>query len=237
MKRVLVIALFAAFTLLQPGAGWAFDEIDQTDQKRFRSMKTCSGCHLLQPGTHGVVKMIGARMQGADLRSLDMRNADLRRADLRGVNLGKVNLTGAKLKGALLRGANLRGAILRNANLRGADLTGAKMTGADLRGVNLSRTNLQNAAMEDSNLRGAILCRTTMPSGKVENPDCPWWKQEVVNIPTTLAAKSAPVLAKKAEPNPTEQQPRTAAFDPAAFLGRLFHITVTKPADPQADYN
>jgi len=237
MKRISVIAWLVLGTLFVPAAGWAFDETDQIDQKRFKSMKTCSGCHLLQPGTNGVVKMIGARMQGADLRSLDMRQADLRRADLRGVNLHKVNLTGAKLKGALLRGANLRGAILRDANLWGADLTGAKMKGADLRGVNLSRANLLNATMLDTRMRGAILCQTTMPSGEMERPDCPWWKQETWKAPAKVASQGAPTLQSETKPIPIKNQAKPAPVDASTFLGRWLHITVTTPVERAADFN
>ena len=59
-----------------------------------------------------------------------------------------------------LRDANLRGARLENHDLYFADLTGAKLRGATM------------DTSADA-LMWVILCRTELPSGRVENRDCP----------------------------------------------------------------
>jgi len=220
------------FAVMLSTAAAAFDEIEQTDQRRFKSMKSCSGCHLLQAAPGGIVKMIGAELQGADLRQLNLRAADLRRADLRGVDLRGVNLAGAKLKGALLRGANLQGANLQAAGLAWAVLHGANLDGADLRGADLRRADLTNASMQNADLRGATLCRTVMPSGIVRNPDCQWWKiQEKPEGSHNAAAKSA---APAPQPATKQGRKNESGLDVTAFLGRIFSFVVTSPDDTEA---
>ncbi len=119
MKLPLAIALLIAAQM--PLAAAAFDEVEQTDQKRFKSMKTCAGCHLLQPRQSGPLKMIGANFLGADLRQLDLRSADLRRADLRGADLSRANLTKASLQGADLRGVTYCRTILPSGDMKASD--------------------------------------------------------------------------------------------------------------------
>jgi len=123
---------------------------------------------------------------GADLRGQNFGGADLRNANLRGVNAAGVDFSDAVLTGADLTGANLRGADLVNSYLDGTRLIrarldraqffgayvertqfrGANLTGADLAGIEGSHTR----AVRD--LRRAILCRTTLPDGRVSNRDC-----------------------------------------------------------------
>ncbi|MBT5193766.1 MAG: hypothetical protein HOM07_15565, partial [Rhodospirillaceae bacterium] len=73
MMRFVIAMIFAGLLALASSGASAFDEVDQKGQKRFKSMKTCAGCHLLQPGRNGKVKMIGANLLGSDLRQLDLR--------------------------------------------------------------------------------------------------------------------------------------------------------------------
>jgi uncharacterized protein YjbI with pentapeptide repeats len=236
MNRSFAAICTLVFIVLFSTAGAAFDEIDQTGQKRFKSMQSCSGCHLLQAAQGGVVKMIGANLEGVNLRKLDLRAADLRRANMRGVNLQKVNLAGAKLKGALLHGANFQQANLQGAGLAWAILRGANLMGADLRGANLSRADLTNASMQKADLRGATLCRTIMPSGLVKNPDCQWWKIETPSGGNKWAAETAAPSPDK----PSMRAPHATAnngpdLDLAAYLGRIFDFAVTQPDDRAAD--
>ncbi len=239
MKQILAAFGAVIFVVLVSTVAAAFDEIDQTGQERFKSMKSCSGCHLLQVARGGVVKMIGANLKGVDLRKLNLQAADLRRADLRGVDLQKVNLAGAKLKGALLRGANLRQANLQGAGLAWAVLRGANLEGADLGGANLSRADLTNASMQNANLRGAILCQTIMPSGVVNKPDCQWWKIEPQSDGNKRAAEtSAPALDKSAG-RPAQAMVKPAGksgpgLDIAAFLGRIIAFAATIPGGTEA---
>ena len=225
MPRLLAFCLIIIMAALSPLSGWAFDEIDQTDQKRYKSRKSCSGCHLLQRGPDGRLKMIGAELEGVDLRKLNLRAADLRRADLRGVNLAEVNLQDARLKGALLRGANLRQANLRGADLYGADLTGAEMQGADLRGSNFARADLSQALLANTRMEGAVLCRTTMPSGTIRNPDCQWWKPQ-----------AAIKTAETPPPRVDEKRQKPNGGD-TGFLIRIFGITLNAPGKSGADIN
>jgi hypothetical protein len=68
--------------------------------------------------------------------------------DVRGSNLSNINLRGAAAWKADFRGANLSGACLVDANLLGAKL------GASV------------------NLDKAILCRTVLPDGRIDNSSC-----------------------------------------------------------------
>jgi uncharacterized protein YjbI with pentapeptide repeats len=235
VKLPLAIALLIAAQM--PLAAAAFDEVEQTDQKRFKSMKTCAGCHLLQPRQSGPLKMIGANLLGADLRQLDLRSADLRRANMRGLDLRQVNLSRARLKGAFLRGADLRRANLRDASLWGADLSGADLRRADLRGADLSRANLTKASLQGADLRGVTYCRTILPSGDMKAPDCQLWNAEPVrNKDRPLQARSVPEKAKVAAPDKVEQRPSDGA-NFGSFLSRLFSFSLTPPAEPRENFN
>jgi uncharacterized protein YjbI with pentapeptide repeats len=225
VKLPLAIALLIAAQM--PLAAAAFDEVEQTDQKRFKSMKTCAGCHLLQPRQSGPLKMIGANLLGADLRQLDLRSADLRRANMRGLDLRQVNLSRARLKGA----------FLRDASLWGADLSGADLRRADLRGADLSRANLTKASLQGADLRGVTYCRTILPSGDMKAPDCQLWNAEPVrNKDRPLQARSVPEKAKVAAPDKVEQRPSDGA-NFGSFLSRLFLFSLTPPAEPRENFN
>lgn len=121
----------------------------------------------------------GVQLGGADLRRIvlvraNLRDADLMDAVLSGARLSRADLRDADLTNAYLDRADLRGANLSGARLDGAYLTGARLDRANLRGVDLRRIQLDVDTRGDfiSNLSRARLCRTTMPSGKVENRDC-----------------------------------------------------------------
>ncbi|MFP6749622.1 MAG: pentapeptide repeat-containing protein, partial [Alphaproteobacteria bacterium] len=228
---MIAIGLAAVFAAPPLGVALAFEEIDQIGQKRFKSMKTCAGCLLLQPGKSGKVKMIGANLLGSDLRNLDFGSADLRRANLRGVNLQQVNLAGAQLTGALLRGADLTRANLQGTDLRGADLTGANLAAANLRGANLSQTNFTGANLRGADLRGAAFCQTVMPSGAVKKPECQWWR---IEAPPIVESKPT-VREAPAKPPPVTAGGSKAAVGAAAAarqtsaLTRFFRVAVRPP--------
>lgn len=102
-----------------------------------------------------------------DCPRCDLSYANLMNANLFGADLVQANLRGADLSYAKLRDANLAGADLSGANLAGAYLWEADFTGADLTGANLTDVDLTRAVM-----RGAVLCNTAMPDGRVQNVGC-----------------------------------------------------------------
>ena len=69
-------------------------------------------------------------------------------------------------------GCDLIGAYLIGAYLSSANLIGANLSGADLSLADLSLANLSGANLSGTNLSGAILCKTTMPDGHVEDSGC-----------------------------------------------------------------
>ena len=234
MKLPLASALLIAAQT--PLAAAAFDEVEQTDQRRFKSMETCAGCHLLQPRQSGPLKMIGANLLGADLRKLDLRSADLRRANMRGLDLRQINLSRAQLKGSFMRGADLRRANLQDANLWWADLTGADMRRADLRGADLSRANLTKASLHGADLRGVTYCRTIMPSGEMKAPDCQWWNKEMArNLDRPMTAWSGPGKTMAAAPEGVVKQSSERPIK-GSFLSRLFSFSLTPPAEPEETF-
>jgi uncharacterized protein YjbI with pentapeptide repeats len=89
-------------------------------------------------------RLAGIHARGAEMYEAGLFAADLAGADLRGVDFGDDDLSGAVLSGADLRGAKFDY----------PDLEFADLSGADLRGVSL---------------KGARLCDTVMPDGKVRN--------------------------------------------------------------------
>ncbi len=92
-------------------------------------------------------------------------------------DLSGVDLTNSFLAGATLFRSNLSGANLTNADLFGADLTDVNLTGANLSGANLGNSRLVDANLTDADISGAvfdsaIICKTTMPDGKIDNSGC-----------------------------------------------------------------
>ncbi len=62
---------------------------------------------------------------------------------------------------------------ISRANLRGANLSGANLTAANLSGACLIDANLTGAIIaNNTNLYYAVLCRTTMPDGSINNSGC-----------------------------------------------------------------
>lgn len=121
---------------------------------------------------------IGAIFISADMTDVGIINSIMREADFAGAILVNANITNADLRNAVLTGADLSGAQIVGALLRGADLSGANLSGATL-----DRSSITDADLTDADLTGAtivrmslssaILCRTTMPDGSVNNDDCP----------------------------------------------------------------
>ena len=71
-----------------------------------------------------------------------------------------------------LTNANLEAMDLHGADLYYATLTGANLSKADLSQADLSGANLTGVDLREANLRGAILCKTTMPDGVIDNSSC-----------------------------------------------------------------
>lgn len=113
-----------------------------------------------------VLTVIGRRDADKDPNDkvLDLRRTNLRGADLSNANLQRVFLFKANLRDAFLGGANLQGANLLEANLRG---------------VNLIGTNLQGVIqLTEEQLSEALLCKTILPDGAVNNRDCQSLKEK-----------------------------------------------------------
>ncbi|MGN6692785.1 MAG: Ig-like domain repeat protein [Aquihabitans sp.] len=132
----------------------------------------------------GGASLRDAMLPGADLADKliggsDWTRADVHGANLRGAFMGYIVLQDANLADADLHGAYVLLANLRHADLRGADLTQAHLGGSDLTGADLTDANLAGADLSSPppypqiNLTGAVFCRTTMPSGEINNSGCP----------------------------------------------------------------
>jgi hypothetical protein len=68
---------------------------------------------------------------------------------------------------------DVQGANLSQANLTEAQLAGADLRGVDLSGACLVGANLLNATIDDeTNFDDAILCRTLMPNGEIDDSGC-----------------------------------------------------------------
>jgi len=104
-----------------------------------------------------------------DLHGASLRGAFMSYADLTDADLTDVDLHGAFVLLTKLRGADLTGADLTGARLGGSDLTGANLTDADLTGADLSSP----PPYPQIDLTGVIYCRTTLPSGQIDNSGCP----------------------------------------------------------------
>ncbi len=130
-------------------------------------------------------KLIQINFKGADLRGTNLESADFTEANLQFADLSCASRnverwwswipfvpeatqeTCTRLNNITLRNAKLTNAILNNANFDKADLTGA-----DLTEVNLTEANLTGATITDPQLNQAILCGTTLSSGRISNRDC-----------------------------------------------------------------
>jgi hypothetical protein len=90
-----------------------------------------------------------------------------------GQNLSKCNFAGQNLAGKNLRGANLSGALLAFADLCSVDLRGANLHKTDFRGAVLTRADLRGTSLSTANLTDAVLCRTRVPNGTLDDSQCP----------------------------------------------------------------
>jgi uncharacterized protein YjbI with pentapeptide repeats len=109
----------------------------------------------------------GNYMRGAELAGSGLFDGDFDHADLTNAVLRSSDLSGASLQGARLVRADLVDATLSYASLTGADLRKAKLANADL-----TAADLTGAIVTPAQLARARLCRTTMPDGTVDNPEC-----------------------------------------------------------------
>ena len=114
-----------------------------------------------------------AILTGAWMTNATLREATLAGADLSDANLNRANLRAATLTEANLSNANLTGATLSNADMTGANLAGALIDHAGVSDANLTDADLTGAEVVATDLTRAILCRTTMPDGTLEESGCP----------------------------------------------------------------
>ena len=78
----------------------------------------------------------------------------------------------------LLANQHCIGCDLSGAQLAATDLSGTNLSFSDLGGANLARANLWSANLYGANMEGAdltdvIYCSTTMPTGWINNANCP----------------------------------------------------------------
>jgi Pentapeptide repeats (8 copies)/RTX calcium-binding nonapeptide repeat (4 copies) len=105
--------------------------------------------------------------------------SNVSRCDLAGSTAFKnLNCTRCNVSGANLRGVNLSGADLTRANLSGSCLVDANLTGAT---INPTNTNIYNA----------VLCRTIMPNGDINNSGC---GSGTACCPTSYSGPSGPCV-------------------------------------------
>jgi uncharacterized protein YjbI with pentapeptide repeats len=147
------------------------------------------------------VDLAGGRVNGANATHADIAKLSLAGADAIGLiandgtKITASNFFDTVLTGARFAGSKFTGTSLGRAQLGGADLSGAHITagfmqvadlhGANLRGATLSQDDMYFANFTNAKLRRAtmdtsasglmwlILCRTELPSGRIENRDCP----------------------------------------------------------------
>lgn len=112
----------------------------------------------------------GARLAGAVLEDADLQGANLSGADAPGANFSRANANGAEFRGANLSRARFVIAKLRNTSFQQANLAHAVVTSADFTRANLAGANVAGFTWET--WYHTILCRTTMPDGKIEKPNC-----------------------------------------------------------------
>ena len=150
-----------------------------------QAFTSCPGAHLegitLDGGElYGAVLpgafLAGARLQRADLTRANLRGVDLQGAVLIDAILRYVDLTDATLGGAYLGSAYLIDATLVRANFTGADLSRADLDGSNISGANFYHAYLVDADLSNTtgtaDLTQAVLCRTRMPDGEIDNRDC-----------------------------------------------------------------
>lgn len=123
-----------------------------------------------------------ANFDGANLESTSLHDTSLINASFIGANFSEVsfptNIVGANfsksycLKASFAK-ANLSGASFKQAVLRAVDFEDANLTRADFSGAVLIETNLdEKNSFGSINLDAPILCKTTMPDGKISDRDC-----------------------------------------------------------------
>jgi uncharacterized protein YjbI with pentapeptide repeats len=164
--------------------------------------------------------LIGADLNGTEATALIAPFANFGGADVAGLHATLGRLVGADFGGdemyesqffaADLAGANLRGATL------GTELAGAVLSGADLRGVHLQGAELEfadlsHAKVGKNTLRGARLCDTVLPSGKVAN------RQKRCQLPALYIGVGAP------QPTIKPSDPRYSLLLHAAGTWREAH--------------
>jgi len=150
--------------------------------ERLKSKSLCVACDLS-----------GASLKDAYLPGAVLKNSNLTGADLRGANFNGADLSGTKLVGADLAGSSLEHTVMSRADLSSANLSdsdmhstnleGANLTSADLRGSRVGYMRVAGARLDGANLlgalgleaaqlAGAILCKTTLPEGRVDDSGC-----------------------------------------------------------------
>lgn len=157
----------------------------------------------------------GANLNGTSAVAITAPFASFEKADMAGIEATLGRFASAGLKGVELDESDFFAADLAGADLRGAklgdELAGAVLSGADLRGVDLKGHDLQfadlsHAKVSPGQLKGADLCDTVLPSGKVAN------RRKRCELPALYSVSS-------------ERQPTIQPTDPRYSL--LFHAAGT----------
>lgn len=122
----------------------------------------------------GFVAQRGTKITASTFFDAVLTDARFAGAQFTGTSLGRAQLNGVNLSGATVTAAFMRVANLRDANLRDATLDQDDLYFADLTGAKLRRAKIDTVTYASTEgLKWTILCRTELPSGRVEIRDCP----------------------------------------------------------------
>ena len=107
------------------------------------------------PGASAVYNTLASKVQEIETKVLTNDNLTASASDM--TSIINADLTDAKIEPGKLDEALLCNTRTIGGSVSGCDLSGRNLTGVDLREIDLT---------------GAILCKTTMPDGVIDNSGC-----------------------------------------------------------------
>ncbi len=131
----------------------------------------------LENAVLGGTKLENTRFTKANLKQAVLRQADLENAVFDGANLTEADFSCGGGSCTYLANTSFKNANLYNANFSYVGTTEWEIETKGLPNVDFTDANLTKATFEGANIKGAkldkaILCKTTMPDGKISNRDC-----------------------------------------------------------------
>ena len=110
-------------------------------------------------------------LEGADLNEAVLPGADLSNLSLRDADLSNAVLDQVELQNSELQNADLSNSFLQDANLDATDLRGAILKEIKAANVYLSKANLRDADLRGADLREAILIGANMTRANLTDAD------------------------------------------------------------------